>query len=334
MSSSEELINLITQAHRKQTSTTDGEKRIDIIDGDLKKFIKLVDENELEEPMEEEAVNALTKAAYEICCVKKYYDVMNDKMIFFPSVAKTVMNFDLFEAAEPHFFDEEDEFPMEYSAGLRSVVAEAMGDDDDDDENGHDDEMIERLSVTVKLVDDLDDEDLQKAMEDAEKEDEGAENEDEEETVPEPELMEEPAATETKQNDDDDDDDDDDEEDEEEKQPSEEEPVESEKDEDDFVKVEQPEDTEQSAPPTTTATTTTITTNTAIHPLYSFPVCFVIAFVLSMGTDDVKFSLRLKFFFVVLSLVGLVISRGEGGKEGKSSSSSSSSSKEPVVKRV
>jgi hypothetical protein len=53
------------------------------------------------------------------------------KKATFPSVTKTIINFSLIEEAEKHYLRKRDEFPMEYSAGLRSRAALKLADDED-----------------------------------------------------------------------------------------------------------------------------------------------------------------------------------------------------------
>ena len=125
-----------------------------------------------EDQMEKEAYHALMRAAKEICYTRKYYDVSHDKIIYFPSIIKTIVNMDLFEKAEEYYFDNEEEFPAAYSMGLRTIAFDRMdgeGDADGADE-GMDDDMIERLSSIVQLKEsDLDE--LQDAIAAAEAED-------------------------------------------------------------------------------------------------------------------------------------------------------------------
>ena len=56
--------------------------RKNMIESELQKFIKLAEEQELEEEMEKESADALKIAADKICYLKKYYNVMTDKVSF------------------------------------------------------------------------------------------------------------------------------------------------------------------------------------------------------------------------------------------------------------
>ena len=126
---------------------SEGEKRKIMIDTELMKIIKDAEDNELEDDFEPEALEALKIAANKICYLKKYYNVIKDEIIYFPSVMKTILNYDLVEEAEKYYFDEEDEFPMQYSAALRSIVAETAAEEDDDD----DDDYMAKLAMDVDI---------------------------------------------------------------------------------------------------------------------------------------------------------------------------------------
>ena len=108
----------------------------------------------LEEDFEEEAVEALHKAASELAYRKKYYDVCRDEIIYFPSVSRLILRADLTEEAERHYYDEQDEWPLEYTKALKTVVRENAPKDSpsaaDDDEEG-DEEYMEKLATDVDL---------------------------------------------------------------------------------------------------------------------------------------------------------------------------------------
>jgi hypothetical protein len=125
-----------------------------MIEEELGRIIKETEENELGEEIEPEAFAALKKAAIIVAYRKKYYDVFKDKFIYFPTVMATLMNYALIEEAERHYYDEEDEFPMLYSVGLRSVAAMNGVDDE-----GGDDEYMERLAMDVDIGEDTGPED-------------------------------------------------------------------------------------------------------------------------------------------------------------------------------
>jgi hypothetical protein len=153
--------------------TPDALMRQKMIHEELTAILKEVEEQELDEEMEKESVDALKVAANNICYLKRYYDPINDKLIVFPSVAKTIVDYSLMDEAEKHYWEEEDEFPIEYSAALRSIATENYEEEQGDDV-GHDDDMMDRLSMNLVLTQEEEDE-LKKAMEETEAEEEDAE---------------------------------------------------------------------------------------------------------------------------------------------------------------
>jgi hypothetical protein len=102
-----------------------------------------------EDEFEAEAITALTKAANELAYVKKYYDVMKDEMIMFPSVPKLIMTNSLQDGAEKYYWEEDDEFPMEYSKCLKTVVRDQGY--KEDDENADNDAYMEKIAQDVEL---------------------------------------------------------------------------------------------------------------------------------------------------------------------------------------
>jgi uncharacterized membrane protein YobD (UPF0266 family) len=141
----EQEVSDVKEPSEDEAKDAESKMRKMMIEEELEKIITQTQENELEEPFEPEALLALRKAAMEIAYLKKYYDVMKDKLIYFPSVTMTLVNYSLIEEAEKYYFDEEDEFPMEYSAALRSVAM--MADDEDD----VDEEYMEKLAMDVAV---------------------------------------------------------------------------------------------------------------------------------------------------------------------------------------
>ena len=127
-----------------------------------------------EDEMDPESYEPLMRAAKEICYTRKIYDVSADKIVFFPSVIKTIINYDLFEKAEKYYFEEDDEYPSDYAMSLRAVAFERLEAEQDangNDDDEMDDDMMERLSMAVQLTeDDLDE--LAAAVAAAEDEDE------------------------------------------------------------------------------------------------------------------------------------------------------------------
>jgi TolA-binding protein len=127
--------------------TSEAEKRNKMIEEELMGLIKEADENELEDPFDEDSIEAMKKAAYKICYLKKYYDVMKDEFIYFPSVTKTVVNYSLIEEAEKFYYEEEDEYPQDLAIGLRSVASMRLVEEDDD----VDEEYMSALAQDVVL---------------------------------------------------------------------------------------------------------------------------------------------------------------------------------------
>ena len=134
-----------------------------MIKEELDSLIKETIETELEEPSPEDeedeeyeifeqvAIDALHTAANNLAYKKMYYDVMNDNIIFFPSVTKLIVNFELIEEAEKYYYDEEDEFPMMYSAALRSVATmRLINDGGHNNDQDHDEEYMEKLAIDVE----------------------------------------------------------------------------------------------------------------------------------------------------------------------------------------
>jgi hypothetical protein len=134
-------------AAEEKPKVSEGEKRTKMIEEELARIVKDAEDNELEDELDPEALEVLQKAAHKICYLKKYYDVIKDEVIFFPSVTKTFMNYTLIEEAEKYWYDEEDEFPMFYSAALRSTATESMSGDDAD----QDDDYMFKLAMDVEI---------------------------------------------------------------------------------------------------------------------------------------------------------------------------------------
>jgi hypothetical protein len=123
---------------------------VEELDKITKEFQALCDENEID--VEDEAIEALKTAAMKLAYVKKYYDVMKDEIIFFPSISKLIMNAELMEEAETHYFDEGDEFPIQYTKMLKNAVMVVNPLQEGSEEQGHDsDEYMAKLGMDVEL---------------------------------------------------------------------------------------------------------------------------------------------------------------------------------------
>jgi serine/threonine protein kinase len=108
-------------------------RRQTLIETEINRFCKRAGEEQLDREMREEGVQALKIAAIKFAYKQKYYDHANEKVIMFPSVASCLVGYDIYEEAEKHYYDEEDEFPLKYTAALRDIGMEEGGGDEDDE---------------------------------------------------------------------------------------------------------------------------------------------------------------------------------------------------------
>mmetsp|Transcript_10367 Transcript_10367/g.25014 ORF Transcript_10367/g.25014 Transcript_10367/m.25014 type:complete len:2030 (-) Transcript_10367:938-7027(-) len=113
---------------------SDARYREQLINTEFDRLIREANKNELEEDIEPEAVEALRIASRSLAYRKKYYNSIEDRFVFYPSLRRLLVQYTLIEKAEEHFYDEEDEFPIEYSAALRAIACESTGDDDSENE--------------------------------------------------------------------------------------------------------------------------------------------------------------------------------------------------------
>lgn len=121
------------------------------IDEELDTLIKQAEEEEMEEPFEEEAIEALRIGAKAVAYKKKFYDVMRDEIVYFPSLVKSMLNYTIIEEAEKHYFEEDDEFPLVYAAALRSIAAMKLAAEDENDGNENmDEDYMEKLALDVE----------------------------------------------------------------------------------------------------------------------------------------------------------------------------------------
>jgi hypothetical protein len=123
------------------------DKRRRMIAEELKSIVKQVEDEELDDDLEPEALEALEKASMTICLRKKYYDVMRDELIYFPSVCKAILNGDLIDEATKYYYDEEDEFPLVYCAALKSIAMVSMSKETAD----LDEEYMSKLALDVEI---------------------------------------------------------------------------------------------------------------------------------------------------------------------------------------
>eukprot|EP00934_Nitzschia_sp_Nitz4_P009322 Nitzschia sp. Nitz4//scaffold134_size62860//33645//34049//NITZ4_006328-RA/size62860-processed-gene-0.33-mRNA-1//1//CDS//3329535496//9312//frame0 len=130
------------------------EKRDAMIKEEFDKIIKDTEDycwEALEEEFEPEAIRCLEVAAQELAYKRKYYDVVKDQIIYFPSVSRLIMTNTLQEGAEKHYYEEEDEFPAEYAKALKTVCREKGHAGDPDVENAENDAYMEKLGLDVEL---------------------------------------------------------------------------------------------------------------------------------------------------------------------------------------
>ena len=83
--------------------------------------------------------------------VKKYYDVMKDEIVMFPSVSKLILKNDLTIEAENYYYEEDDEFPPEYSKALKTVVRSAAKTEEETEIDEENDAYIEKLATDVDI---------------------------------------------------------------------------------------------------------------------------------------------------------------------------------------
>jgi hypothetical protein len=151
------LAPAVTMSKTTTTKVTPKEQRASMIDSEMKVLIDAARDfcfEHLDDDMDEEAVKALTTAAYILAYRNQYYDVLKDKMVYYPSCRRLVLTKDILDEAEKHYYDEDDEFPPEYSKAVRTVVFDEIQKSNENDNNMKDDqldnemyEMIEKLGA-------------------------------------------------------------------------------------------------------------------------------------------------------------------------------------------
>ncbi|CAJ1965693.1 unnamed protein product [Cylindrotheca closterium] len=104
------------------------------IEREVKEFVKQAEEQELDKEMRDEGVKALHIAAEKLAYKMKAYDDDKKKHVPFPSLAALLVGQEIYEIAEKHYYDPEDEYPLKYISALREVGMIAGGYDEDVDE--------------------------------------------------------------------------------------------------------------------------------------------------------------------------------------------------------
>jgi len=132
----------------EQTIKDDARNRKTLIIDELDRLVSIANEKELNEDIDEASLKALAKGAMKVCYIKKYYDVLKDEFTYLPSVIRTCLDYSLQEAANPFYLEEEDEFPMDTFAALRTVAAEALKDEGDYD---NDDDYAAKLAISMRV---------------------------------------------------------------------------------------------------------------------------------------------------------------------------------------
>ena len=132
----------------------DKELREKLINDELERII--ADTNDycwevLEEEFEKEASEAISKASQVLAYKRKYYDVMKDKVVYFPTIARLIMTNTLQEEAEKVYYDDGDEFPPEYAKALRTVCRDKGHAGDPDEENAENDAYMEKLAEDMDI---------------------------------------------------------------------------------------------------------------------------------------------------------------------------------------
>merc|ERR1712232_1534414 len=111
---------------KRSCSDDDKERRSEMIRSELDRIFTDADdfvvEHLEEDDMDPEAKKALKIVAFQLAYRKQYYDAVKDEIIWFPSVSKLIMKGELTDSAEDHYYDDEDEWPLEYTKALKTVV--------------------------------------------------------------------------------------------------------------------------------------------------------------------------------------------------------------------
>ena len=126
------------------------EKRKKMITEEIDKIIESAQDfcfTHYEEEMEEEAVQGLKDASFKLAYTRKYYDVHKDEVVYFPSVARLIMTNRLQDEAEKSYFEEDDEWPVEYTKALKSAIANKNLEEEAENE-----EYMEKLATDVEGV--------------------------------------------------------------------------------------------------------------------------------------------------------------------------------------
>ena len=130
-------------------NSTELQSRLSWIKSELESLIEDAEKNDIDENFDDKAVDALMRAANRIVFVKKYYNIMTDKFMYFPSVADTVLDYSLIEEAQYFYLDGQYEFPLEYTSALRATAARII---EASDSNKLYDDCLMNMAVSINFV--------------------------------------------------------------------------------------------------------------------------------------------------------------------------------------
>lgn len=126
------------------------EARKEVIEAEVDRICQAA-QTELDKEMRDEGVSALKTAALKLAYTHKYLDMDNDKMVLHPSILYLLIGTEIYEEAEKHYYEPEDEYPLKYIAALKEYAygqgAKILED--------YDKNKIERDAVPVEDTDEL-----------------------------------------------------------------------------------------------------------------------------------------------------------------------------------
>jgi hypothetical protein len=130
-------------SYKHEAQNDAAESREFRIEKELNMIVQLTEENELDEPVPEEALLALMAAASKVAYTKKYHDVVNEKFVYFPSVVSTLIDYSLTDEAEQHYCNSAQQFSLALIGALRSTAVSL------EKEDPNDLEYMKKLAVDV-----------------------------------------------------------------------------------------------------------------------------------------------------------------------------------------
>lgn len=115
----------MTNTSKCSTGNNAKKQREEMIERELQPILDAAQDfcyEHYEDDMENEAIQAIKTAAATLAYRKKYFDVMKDMVVYFPSCSNLILSREIFEEAERNYYEVEDQFPAEYAKALCSVV--------------------------------------------------------------------------------------------------------------------------------------------------------------------------------------------------------------------